>query len=66
MKKLNETSKTFCPVCGKTKVGEYDICTNCGWENDPIQLEKPSFSGGANKMSLEEAELAYSEGLPIK
>ena len=66
MKKLNETSKTFCPVCGKPDVDEYDICTNCGWENDTIQLKKPSFSGGANKMSLEKAKWAYSEGMPIE
>ncbi len=70
MKKMKETNKEtnimFCPVCGKTSVGEYDICCNCGWENDPIQLDNPTFSGGANKMSLEEARQAYSSGIPIE
>ena len=66
MKKSNETSKTSCPVCGKPNVREYDICSGCGWENDPIQLNKPSFKGGANKMSLEKAKKTYGEGLPIE
>lgn len=51
-----------CPCCGKTYVGEYDICSICNWENDPIQLKKPDFPGGANQMSLEEARIAYSKG----
>lgn len=48
-----------CPCCGKTKVAEYGICSVCDWENDPIQLSKPDFGGGANKMSLNEARIAY-------
>lgn len=51
-----------CPCCGKTVVGEYDICDVCFWENDPIQLSKPDMGGGANQMSLNEARIAYSKG----
>lgn len=51
-----------CPVCGKTFVAEYDVCTVCNWENDPVQLWKPDQGGGANIMSLNEARAAYQNG----
>ena len=54
-----ETRKNKCPCCEKTYVEEYDICTECGWENDPIQLLHPETLRGANKMTLEEARAAY-------
>lgn len=59
-------SKIECPCCGKTQVGEYDVCEECGWENDPVQLGKPDFPGGANHMSLNEARAAYAVGNPVK
>lgn len=54
-----------CPICGKTQVGDYDICPVCKWENDPTQLKHPEFGGGANHMSLEEARAAYQKGEPV-
>lgn len=66
MKKSNEINKVLCPVCGKAHVDEYDICEVCNWENDPIQLEKPTLAGGANKMSLNQARKAYHAGRPIQ
>ena len=59
--KMNST-EIKCPCCGQDYVGEYDICSICNWENDPIQLKKPDLRGGANKMSLTEAREAYSKG----
>lgn len=50
MKELYE-----CPVCGnKTleELREYEICTICWWEDDPLQFKYPTYAGGANKMSL--------------
>ena len=55
-----------CPCCGKTLVREYDICEVCFWQNDLVQLGKPNLSGGANKMSLQEARAAYKAGKPVK
>ena len=55
-----------CPCCGKTTVSEYAICPVCSWENDPIQLQNPSLSGGTNRMSLTEAKEAYHNGQPVK
>ena len=66
MKNSNETNNALCPVCGRMHVAEYDICDNCGWENDPVQAWKPTLPGGANQMSLEEAKAAYRKGMPIK
>lgn len=51
-----------CPVCGKTYLYEYEICPVCGWENDPIQMDKPDLEGGANRMSLNQAITAYKKG----
>ena len=64
----NEYKKCVC--CGNLEVpkGEdrlYYICNNCGWENDEIQNDKPNYSGGANKMSLNEAKKAYKKGKKV-
>jgi hypothetical protein len=45
-----------CPCCGYLSLddspGSYDICHICFWEDDPVQMLDPWFSGGANKPSL--------------
>lgn len=46
-----------CPCCNSlvlSEVGAYEICDVCGWEDDPVQSEDPSYAGGANKTSLDE------------
>ena len=47
-----------CPVCGNDtfdeKDYEYDICPECFWEYDIVQVENPDFRGGANCHSLNE------------
>ena len=56
--------KYLCPVCGKhvfEEAGAYEICPVCGWEDDPLQRREPDFSGGANKISLEDYIKAYRE-----
>ncbi|MBV8315055.1 MAG: hypothetical protein JOZ53_08965 [Planctomycetaceae bacterium] len=49
-----------CPCCGYLTLGEpppgtYEICPVCGWQDDPVQFEDPSYTGGANEVSLAEA-----------
>ena len=44
---------------------EYDICSICSWENDPIQEEHPDMRGGANVMSLYEAKQTYKSGAKV-
>ncbi len=62
---MAETKRIDCPCCGKTKVGEYEFCEACGWQNDPVQLFNPKIRG-ANQMTIEEARQAYAEGGPVK
>ncbi|WP_407643969.1 CPCC family cysteine-rich protein [Dongia deserti] len=37
------------------KLGSYEICGVCNWEDDPVQSADLNYRGGANKMSLNEA-----------
>lgn len=54
-----------CACCGKSIVGFYGICRVCGWQDDLLQNERHDFGGGANRMSLNEARIAYSQGEEI-
>ena len=55
-----------CPVCGMCVLERFEICDNCDWQNDLYQLEHPDRGGGANKISLNEARVAYASGEPIR
>lgn len=60
------TIKYTCPCCGyktfeQEPNGSYDICPVCFWEDDPIQLEDPDYEGGANPMSLRQAQSNFLE-----
>ena len=58
--------KTLCPVCEKyyfNEMGDYDICSNCGWENDNVQYDDHDYWGGANDLSVNEAKVAYEISL---
>lgn len=50
-----------CPVCGKRRVEKFEICDNCGWENDPVQKNNPDLEGGANKQSLNAFKEEYKK-----
>jgi hypothetical protein len=53
-----------CPACGylvfEEPPGSYDICPICFWEDDVVQLHNPDLAGGANKVSLIEAQRNFS------
>jgi len=56
---MSDYKKVKCPCCGSLEIPEgeeglYHICSNCFWECDPIQNDKPDYSGGANCHSLNE------------
>ncbi|HRH59738.1 MAG TPA: CPCC family cysteine-rich protein [Chitinophagaceae bacterium] len=60
------TEKFPCPCCGYKTFdnkpdGSYDICPVCFWEDDPIQLDDPDYEGGANPMSLRQAQQNFLE-----
>ena len=51
-----------CPCCGEGNItGLHDICPVCGWEDDEVQNDDPTFAGGANKLSLEESRIRFRE-----
>lgn len=60
-------SKNFkCPCCDYqtlTETGSYEICDVCGWEDDPVQSSDPTFVGGANQLSLDQARVAWQTKL---
>ncbi|AZO06275.1 MAG: hypothetical protein E5V91_29460 [Mesorhizobium sp.] len=44
-----------CQCCGSLAIGEpgnYEICQECGWEDDLVQAADPDCAGGANELSL--------------
>jgi hypothetical protein len=50
-----------CAACGfltlsEEDYGSYEICAVCDWEDDALQLANPACGGGANQLSLIEAQ----------
>lgn len=58
-----------CPCCGfvtlECEYGLYDICPLCGWEDDAVQLANPTSEGGANSISLADAQTSLLNKYPI-
>ena len=55
----------MCPICGQWEFpthGSYEVCENCGWEDDGLQENDPT-SGGANWEGLEGYRALYQAGL---
>lgn len=38
-----------------TMEGSYEICDVCEWEDDPVQKNDPTYEGGSNTLSLNQA-----------
>src|SRR5215813_6679922 len=57
-------AKFPCACCGYLTLtdapGSYEICHVCFWEDDPVQLLDPWYEGGANKVSLQQAQENFS------
>jgi hypothetical protein len=41
--------------------GSFDLCPVCFWEDDPIQFEDHGYEGGANVVSLCQAQQNFRE-----
>lgn len=55
-----------CHCCGYLTMDHggtcsFDICPICKWEDDNVQLGNPDFTGGANKMSLNQAKANFAK-----
>lgn len=52
----------LCPICGEHRFpesGNNDICPHCGWENDAVMNDDPTYCGGANDLSQIDFRLRY-------
>ena len=44
-----------CPICGQYNFAmenDFDVCPICNWENDGVQMNDPTYWGGANDLCL--------------
>lgn len=53
-----------CQCCGYKTLKEgtkdsYEICKVCFWEDDLVQNEDPNYEGGANEVSLRQAQTNF-------
>lgn len=64
---MTQAKTTYpCPCCGyrtfpAPPAGTYEICPVCNWEDDPVQLKDPDYKGGANVVSLREAQRNFQK-----
>ncbi|MBW3547017.1 MAG: hypothetical protein KY452_02630 [Actinobacteria bacterium] len=64
------TTQYRCWACGQLSLaeepnGSYEICPNCGWEDDLVQRQDPDYRGGANGASLREFRTALLEDAAV-
>lgn len=59
---MNNSIKFFpCPCCGYETLenklpGSFEICPICYWKDDNTQFDDPYYEGGANQISLDQAQ----------
>ncbi|MDQ3684037.1 MAG: hypothetical protein M3430_00345 [Acidobacteriota bacterium] len=63
---MKRVKKYACPCCAyktlyKVPPRCYGICPICYWEDDPVQFDDPDYVGGANKVSLKQAQKNFIE-----
>ncbi|WP_179537483.1 MULTISPECIES: CPCC family cysteine-rich protein [Pseudomonadaceae] len=54
-----------CPCCKNLTFdegppGTFQVCPVCGWEDNEVQYRDPTYEGGANSVSLEQAKVNFS------
>ncbi|MEG1427415.1 MAG: amidohydrolase family protein, partial [Oscillospiraceae bacterium] len=55
-----------CPCCGRYTLeeeppGTFEICPDCGWEDDRVQFRDPDYEEAANTLSLHQAREQYRD-----
>ncbi|MGI8996758.1 MAG: CPCC family cysteine-rich protein [Pyrinomonadaceae bacterium] len=63
---MTRKEKYSCPCCGYKTLHQvpprsWAICPICYWEDDPVQFDDPDYAGGANKVSLKQAQKNFAE-----
>ncbi|WP_223789998.1 CPCC family cysteine-rich protein [Marinicella meishanensis] len=63
---MGKTHPRTCPCCGYISLnvgpGGFALCPVCNWEDDPVQQADPDYEGGANGLSLRQAQERYLNG----
>ena len=60
--KVIECPPYKCKCCGMGDIDEmHDICEFCAWEDDGLQNDRPDYTGGANRMSLNQYKKFWDE-----
>lgn len=62
--RADHDAKHACPCCRYLTLPEinaWEICPICFWEDDPVQREDPQSSGGANTVSLNQAQKNFAD-----
>jgi hypothetical protein len=58
-----------CPVCGDccfAEEGDFDVCGNCGWINDPVQFKEHDSCDGVNELSVNHAKAEWDKEQEIR
>ncbi len=63
---MSQGEKYACQCCGYMTLdeeppGTYFICPICFWEDDNVQFDDPDYEGGANLISLRQAQKNFVE-----
>jgi hypothetical protein len=60
---MEDVQSYNCNCCQTEQPGDggYDICHNCGWENEPGETHIPLDSGGPNHMSLHQGRTNFAQ-----
>lgn len=62
---MSDEASFPCPCCGylvfSEEPGSDEICPICFWEDDISQLRFPTRGGGANRPSLQEAQMSFQK-----
>ncbi len=58
---MTDHQKYACPCCGyltldRHPTDTFEICPVCFWEDDGVQYDDPDYEGGANNVSLHQAQ----------
>lgn len=61
---MTQHEKYACLCCGyktldKQPTDTFQICPVCFWEDDGLQYEEPDYEGGANNVSLHQAQYNF-------
>lgn len=61
---MSDSDRYPCPCCGFLTMpqdrGSYELCPVCFWEDDGVQFRDPSYEGGANQVSLNDARANFA------